>query len=122
MKSMFLVLLLALIAVIPAIADQQQDADNTAKNVRDRGGETLTPTDQGESAADRELTAKIRRAIVADDKLSTDAQNVKIITIDGLVTLRGPVKSASEKATVAARAQQIAGAKRVDNQLTIETE
>lgn len=122
MKSMFLVFILALIAVTPAIADQHQDADDSGRNVRDRGDETLTPTDQGESAADRELTAKIRRAIVADDKLSTHAQNVKIITIDGAVTLRGPVKSASEKAAVAAKAQQIAGAKRVDNQLEIESD
>ena len=80
----------------------------------------MTPTDQGGSAADRELTANIRKAIVDDDTLSMNAHNVKIITKDGVVTLRGPVKNASEKTSVAAKAQKIAGVKRVDNQLEIE--
>jgi osmotically-inducible protein OsmY len=122
MKTMLLACFLAgVLAVAPAVAEQHQDADNTGKNVRDRGDDTLTPTDQGSTEADRELTAKIRKAIVADDKLSIQAQNVKIITIDGSVTLRGPVKSASEKAAVAAKAKQIVGANRVDDQLEIES-
>jgi osmotically-inducible protein OsmY len=110
--------LLGLLAVSPVAADER-DADNTARNVRDRG-DTLTPPDQGGSAADRDMTAKIRKAIVDDDSLSTDAHNVKIITQSGAVTLRGPVKSAEEKAAVAAKAERIAGVKRVDNQLEIE--
>jgi osmotically-inducible protein OsmY len=121
MKTMFLVCALTgLLASAPAIADQYQ-ADNTEKNVRDRGDDTLTPTDQGNSAADTELTAKIRKAILADDAMSTQAQNVKIITIDGAVTLRGPVKNASEKAAVVAKAKKIAGANRVDDQLEIDS-
>ena len=121
MKTMLLACALAgVLWVEPAFADQHHDADDTGKNVRDRGDDTLTPTDQGNSAADRELTAKIRKAIVADDALSIQAQNVKIITIDGSVTLRGPVKTAAEKAAVAAKAKQIAGANRVDDQLEIE--
>ena len=56
---------------------------------------------------------------MADKSLSTNAHNVKIITTDGVVTLRGPVKSAAEKATIAAKAQQVAGVSRVDNQLEI---
>ena len=111
--------LASLLAAMPAIADQH-DADNSAQNARDRGDQTLTPEDQGGSPADREVTARIRRAIVDDDELSTNAHNVKIITKDGVVTLRGPVKSASEKASVAAKAQKVAGVKRVDNQLQIE--
>jgi osmotically-inducible protein OsmY len=107
---------------MPAVAEEPPDADNSAKNARDRGDDTLTPTDQGGSAADRELTARIRQAIVKDDELSIQAQNVKIITVDGSVTLRGPVKNASEKAAVAAKAQQIAGANRVDDQLEIDSE
>jgi osmotically-inducible protein OsmY len=78
--------------------------------------------DQGGSEADRDLTATIRRAIVADDALSTDAHNVKIITQDQVVTLRGPVKSAAEKAAVAAKAQQAKGVKRVDNQLEVKSQ
>ena len=96
------------------------DADNTGKNVRDRDDRTVTPGDQGGSAADRELTANIRKAIVDDDSLSTNAHNVKIVTNNGVVTLRGPVKSESERATIVAKAQHVAGVKRVDNQLELE--
>jgi len=117
-----LVLACALTTILsgaPALAGDY-DADNSGKNARDRGDQTLTPTDQGGSEADRQVTANIRKAVVNDDALSTNAHNVKIITKDGVVTLRGPVKSASEKATVAAKAHKIAGVKRVDNQLEIE--
>jgi hypothetical protein len=96
------------------------DADNTGRNVRDRDDRTLTPTDQGNSESDRSITAQIRREIVANDALSTNAHNVKIITTDGVVTLRGPVKTAQEKVTVGAVAQRASGVRRVDNQLEIE--
>jgi len=108
------------LAVIPAAA-QMHDADNSGKNVRDRGDKTVTPMDQGGSADDRDLTAAIRRAIVSDDSLSTNAHNVKIVTIDGVVTLRGPVKTAAEKAAVVAKAEKAQGVKHVDNQLEVET-
>jgi hypothetical protein len=100
--------------------DAGYDADNTGKNVRDRDDRTVTPGDQSGSAADRQLTANIRKAIVDDDALSTYAHNVKIVTHDGVVTLRGPVKSEAEKATVVAKAQQVAGVKRVENQLEVD--
>jgi osmotically-inducible protein OsmY len=96
------------------------DADNTKRNARDADGHTLTPMDQGESEADRTITQNIRKAVVDHDQLSTNAKNVKIITQDGVVTLRGPVKSAEEKATIASVAQKTGGVKRVDNQLEIE--
>jgi hyperosmotically inducible periplasmic protein len=96
------------------------DADNTGRNVRDRDESARTPTDQGGSEADRNITAHIRKEIVANDNLSTNAHNVKIITTDGVVTLRGPVKTTQEKAAVAAAAQRAPGVKRVDNQLEIE--
>jgi hyperosmotically inducible periplasmic protein len=112
--------LAAVLAAIPAAAGQN-DADNTEKNVRDRNEKTLTPPDQGGNASDRELTAAIRRAIVQDDSLSTNAHNVKIVTVDSVVTLRGPVKSAAEKAAVASKAEKATGVKRVDNQLEVET-
>jgi len=112
----------AVLAAGPALAADPPNADNSARNVRDRNDKTLTPMDQGGSEADRDLTATIRRAIVADDALSTDAHNVKIITQDQVVTLRGPVKSAAEKAAVAAKAQQAKGVKRVDNQLEVKSQ
>jgi len=95
------------------------EADNTGRNVRDRNDMTKTPTDQAENEADRAITQSIRQNIVDDSSLSTNAKNVKIITVDGAVTLRGPVKSEKEKADIVARAQQIAGVKRVDDQLEI---
>jgi hyperosmotically inducible periplasmic protein len=97
----------------------QTAPDNTGKNVRDREDKTLTPFDQSESEADRTLTQRIRQAVVHDDSLSTNAKNVKIITTNSRVTLRGPVASKQEKAAVASKAQQIAGADKVDDQLEI---
>ena len=95
--------------------------DNTDVNVRDRRGETLTTSgDQAERAADRTLTQRIRQAIVADESLSTTAKNVKVIMINGVVTLRGPVHSLQEKGSIAATAQHIAGTNNVDNQIEIK--
>ena len=105
---------------VQAQAPPAQNApDNTGRNVRDRGGATLTPGDQSETEADRTLTQRIRQAVVADDALSMTAKNVKIITVHGVVTLRGPVKTIEEKRTIEATAQQIAGADKVDSQLEI---
>jgi hyperosmotically inducible protein len=94
-------------------------ADNTGRNERDRNDATKTPGDQSESEADRTISQQIRKAITADDSVSTNGKNVKIITVDGVVTLRGPVKSETEKKNIAAKAQQIAGVKNVENQLEI---
>ena len=94
-------------------------ADNTAKNERDRNDATKTAGDQSENEADRKITQEVRKSIVDDDKLSTSAQNVKIITNDGKVTLRGPVKSEEEKKAVESKAKQVAGVKNVENQLEI---
>ena len=122
MRSQTLVCVGVLISTLSAspLFAGEYDADNSAQNARDRDDQTLTPEDQGGSAADRETTANVRKAIVADDSLSTNAHNVKIITRNGVVTLRGPVANASEKSSVAVKAQKIAGVKRVDNQLEIE--
>ena len=94
-------------------------ADNSGKNVRDRNDSAKTSGDQSESEADRTISQNIRQAITADDSLSTNGKNVKIITVDGVVTLRGPVKSDTEKTKIGAKAQQVAGVKSVENQLEI---
>ena len=86
---------------------------------RDRYNQNKTAGDQSESEADRTISQNIRAAITADDSLSTNGKNVKIITNDGTVTLRGPVKSDKEKVEIEAKAKQIAGVKKVDNQLEI---
>lgn len=96
------------------------DAENTESNTRDEEGTTVTPSDQKEDATDLEITAAIRRAVVADESLSTNAHNVKIITQDGVVTLRGPVDSEAEKTRIVKLAQEAAGVKNLDNQLEID--
>ncbi len=98
------------------------EADNTGKNVRDRSDAAVTPMDQSENDADLALTKRIRQAVVDDDSLSTNAKNVKIISQNGSVTLRGPVKTEEERKKIVAKAQQIAGEKNVNNQLEIATD
>ena len=102
-------------------ASSNAAADNTDKNERDRSGAALTSGDQGGSEADRTLTQRVRQGVVDDDTLSITGKNVKIITVDGVVTLRGPVKSAAEKAAIASIAQKVSGVKSVDNQLETVT-
>ena len=96
------------------------NADNTSQNVRDRNDATLTPLDQGTSKADVEMTAKIRKEIIAADVLSVNAKNVKIITSNGRVTLRGPVNSEEEKRTIGEMAIRHAGSDQVNNQLEVK--
>ena len=89
-------------------------------HIRDRDGATQTAGDQAENETDRKISANVREAVVADNGLSMNAHNVKIITSGGTVTLRGPVKSSEEKATIESKAKQVAGVTRVDNLLEIE--
>jgi len=94
--------------------------DNTGKNVRDRSDASLTPGDQSGNESDREITRRIRRALTSNDQLSTDAKNIKVITVDGKVTLRGPVNSAEEQKTIESLAKQNGGTT-VDDQLEVKT-
>jgi len=100
--------------------DKRVPADNTGKNERDRSGETLTSGDQSNNPEDVKVTAAIRQAIMKDNNLSMDAHNIKIITVDSRVTLRGPVDSAQEKAKIEKLAQSAAKNVKVDNQLEIK--
>jgi hyperosmotically inducible protein len=93
--------------------------ENTKTNERDRNAAALTPGDQGGSEADRTITQHVRQGVVSHNGFSMKAMNVKIITIDGVVTLRGPVSTGQEKADIAGIAQGVGGVKRVDNQLEI---
>ena len=96
-------------------------ADNTARNKRDADMDnTKTPIDQSESAEDIRITAEIRRALMDDKQLSTNAHNCKVITDKGVVTLRGPVDSQAEKDSIEAKAKAVAGVVRVDNQLEVK--
>jgi osmotically-inducible protein OsmY len=104
-----------------ASANAPKDADNTGINKRDRADDALTSGDQGNTEADREITRKVRRALTSNDQLSMTAKNIKIITTDGKITLRGPVKTTEEREQVATLAQQaLAGGGLVENQLEVK--
>lgn len=105
----------------PATRSNSPAADNTARNKSDGTNETKTPLDQSQAGIDVRVTADIRRAIMTDSNMSMNAQNCKIITDkSGLVTLRGPVNSQSEKDAIEAKAKAIAGVTKVDNQLEVK--
>ena len=105
---------------VEAKGPADKDVDNTGVNKRDRGNDTLTSGDQSGNKSDRELTRKIRREITKNKELSTTAKNIKIITTNGKVTLRGPVKSEEERNTIVAAAKAAAGDSQVDNQLEVK--
>jgi len=94
--------------------------DNTKVNQGDRNPGQVTADQQKENATDRELSARVRQSIVADKSLSSYAHNIKIISQNGTVTLKGPVKSEAEKQTVIAKAVAITGsANKVHDQISI---
>jgi hyperosmotically inducible protein len=106
-------------AASPASDTSSVSPDNSGKNVRDRDRGAITPFTQSNNHSDVEITRKIRRALMEDKSLSTTARNVKVITVDGNVILRGPVKSEHEKVAIADKALEIAGTGHVHNQLEI---
>jgi osmotically-inducible protein OsmY len=100
----------------PSQYNQQTAPDNTKRNK-----EQAPPSadQQKSNPADRAITQKIRKAVHDDSSLSTYAHNIKIITQDGKVTLKGPVRSEEEKNTLQAKAGEIAGEGNVTNELEI---
>jgi hyperosmotically inducible periplasmic protein len=91
--------------------------DNSASN----NAHKTTAEQQTEASADKQITQKIRRAVVSDKSLSTNAHNCKIITRNGMVTLKGPVDSEAEKQTIATKAADIVGSpEKVTNELTVK--
>jgi hyperosmotically inducible protein len=95
--------------------------DNTKVNTRDRNGGEVTADQQKVNATDQQLTRNIRRSIMADKSLSTYAHNVKIISQNGAVTLKGPVKSDGEKKAVVAKAVAVAGsADKVTDEISVK--
>jgi osmotically-inducible protein OsmY len=112
-------LLGSVMLVVPQIASAQTAADNTKVNKRDRAAQAVTADQQKETPADRDITKKIRQALTADKSLSMYAHNVKVITRDGTVTLKGPVRSEEEKEAVASKAATVVKAEQITNQLTI---
>lgn len=84
-----------------------------------RNGQTMAPRDQAENEMDRTITQRIRQALMDDDTLSMNAKNIRVITSNGTVTLKGTVNSEREKNEVARKIQSMSGVKGVVNQLEI---
>jgi len=116
LQGLFRALVVSAIAsAVPLFAQ----ADNTKANAGDRAQGAVTADQQKENPTDRALTQKIRKALVHDKTLSTYAHNVKIVSQDGHVTLKGPVRSGEEVKSVEAAATKVAGAGHVSNELTV---
>ena len=103
-----------------AAENEERKPDNTATNERDRSGETRTSGDQSNRPADLKITQAIRQSLMKDSELSTTAKNIKVITANGQVTLRGPVKTAQEKAKIDQLAKSAAAGAKIDNQLDVK--
>ena len=126
--ALFAALLLSGWAVAGAqpIAQQGADqsttpqADNTRMNQQDRNPNEATADQQKADRSDREITQQIRKSITSDKSLSTYGHNVKVITQNGMVTLKGPVRSEEEKKAVEAKAAEVAGADKVTNEIDVQ--
>jgi hyperosmotically inducible protein len=103
----------------PIPQDQQSAADNTKTNQRDNNAGAVTADQQKMNPTDRNITKQIRSSIYKDKSLSTYAHNIKIISQDGKVTLRGPVRSEDEKASIEAKAAAVVGATNVTSQIEV---
>ena len=116
-------LAIVLLAPVPSQAQDQSPASTKASPDNSATNQTQSKTaeQQSEATSDRMLTKKIRQAIIADKSLSVYGHNVKIITKDGSVTLKGPVHSEEEKQSIASKAQSIVGSPdKVTNQLLVK--
>ena len=100
-------------AANPSTSPSNTNPDNTRRNRE----QATTAENQSEAPSDRELTRRIRSALVDDGRLSSAAKNVKVITANGRVTLRGPVNTHQEKQSVGAIAEKLAGKNNVANEL-----
>lgn len=101
------------------ILAQQPSTDNTKMNQADQSDNQPTADQQKDNRSDRELTQQIRQAIMQDKSLSTYAHNVKIISQNGVVTLKGPVRSDDERRAIEGKANEVAGKEKVVNELTV---
>jgi len=107
-------------AWLPA-QDAQTAPDNTAVNKQDRDRQSPNADRAEKNMSDRQVMKHIRRDVVKDKSLSTYAHNIKIVSVNGKVTLRGPVKSEQEKQTIEQYAKKYAGDQNVTNELTFES-
>jgi hyperosmotically inducible periplasmic protein len=106
-------------AALHARSSDLQSPDNTATNKSDHAAGQTSADQQSNRRTDLQITRQIRRAIVADKTLSMYAHNVKIITRNGHVTLKGPVRTAQEKDAIQAKAAAVAGGTNVIDQMSV---
>jgi osmotically-inducible protein OsmY len=109
----------ALIVLQSAVAQTAPPADNTKSNQTDPSNKEVTADDQKENATDRGIVSRIRKSLMAEKNLSTYAHNVKIVAVDGQVTLNGVVRSDEEKRKVASLAEEVVGKRNVVNDLKV---
>ncbi|MGC1685705.1 MAG: BON domain-containing protein [Candidatus Acidiferrales bacterium] len=103
----------------PDNTNQQPAPDNTKMNQGDANKGAVTADQQKMNPTDRNNAKQIRSAIMKDKSLSTYAHNVKIISQNGKVTLKGPVRSEDEKTNIEAKAAAVVGADNVTSQLQV---
>lgn len=120
-QARYAMLLLAAGLACGVAGAQNTQPDNTKVNKRDRGTTATTADQQKMNESDRKLTQDIRKSVIADKSLSTYAHNVKIISQNGMVTLKGPVRSEDEKKAVLAKATEVAGGPdKVTDQMSVK--
>jgi hyperosmotically inducible periplasmic protein len=113
-------LLCGALALAQEPTGQQAAPDNTKVNDRDRSKDEPTADQQKDNRSDRDITQQIRQSIMKDKSLSTYAHNVKVITQNGQVTLKGPVRSDDEKRTIETKATEVAGENKVTSELSVK--
>ena len=125
-KVTITVVALAFMLVLASALTSAQDPsaapapDNSKVNERDRNKAEPTADQQKENRSDQDITQQIRQSIIKDESLSTYAHNVKIISQNGMVTLKGPVRSEDEKSAILAKAVEVVGKDKVTNQLEVK--
>ena len=124
MKRFMNVLLICVLGCGASLAAQTANRqstppDNTKINKRDQDKARPTADQQKNNQADLKITQDIRRTLTKDKSLSSYAKNIKVITKDGQVTLRGPVRSEQDKKAIEAKANEVAGAGHVTNDIQV---
>ena len=111
------IVILSALLSFQSFADSE--VDNTKVNKRDRAANEVTADQQSNSEGDTDLTRRIRQAIMKEETFSTYAQNVKVISVNGKVTLKGPVSTESEKTKILSHARSVAGTANVTNEMSV---
>ena len=124
LRTAFVTCALVLLLGAPLAVHAQGQSTTPSSTAPDNSGNNKahakTADQQPENTSDRDITKKIRQSIVADKTLSTYGHNVKAITQNGAVTLKGPVHSDEEKQSIGAKANEVVGQGKVTNELTVK--